>query len=128
MFLKTIKLALGLSIMAMLGACVGDDGRRGFAGSPTVIAGGCPELANQGNSVRSVLTVQNNSVVFTPANGIVELTGRMDAAGHVTASRNSIGADHHEFNMVFDGRLADHTVIGTFATPRCRASVTMNAV
>lgn len=127
-FLKTIRLAVRLCILTTLCACAGNGGRSSFAGSSTVIAGGCPELAPQGSAVHSVLTLRDNTVVFMPADGIVELTGQVDAAGHVTASSSAVGADHHEFKMVFDGKLADHAVVGTFATPRCRASVRMNAV
>ncbi len=111
-----------------LAACAGGAVGREFGGTPAVVAGACPELMSHGHTVRSVLTIRNDLVVFTPADGVVQLSGHLDKTGRVTASRSSTGADHHPFEMVFEGTLANDSVSGTFATPRCRASVKMDAV
>ena len=128
MFLRVGQSAFVLYIASLLAACGGNGSHREFVGSPNVVAGACPELANQGHDVRSVLTIRNDSVVFVPADGVVELNGHVDASGRMTASRSSGGVDHHAFEMVFEGQLTDGAVVGTFATPRCRASVKMGAI
>jgi len=128
LILKSKKFVVVTLTSIALTGCAGGSGHREFAGSPQVIAGGCPELANQGHGIRSILKVQKSSVVFMPAEGVVELNGHVDAAGRVTASRSSIGADHHVFEMVFEGKLAGDAVDGIFATPRCRASIKMGAI
>lgn len=92
-----------------------------------VTAGTCPEFGGLEHGRRSLLVMRGGNVVLTPGDGVFELRGKADAAGHVTASKEPAHAGHQSYDLVFDGQLAEGVVVGAFASPRCRASVTMRA-
>ena len=72
--------------------------------------------------------MRGDKVVFAPDEGVLALQGRIDAAGHVTASATTPGIDHKPFIMAFEGDLRDSRITGRYATPRCRASVRLDRV
>ena len=112
-----------LTVLAiLLAACSGSNDAR-FAGPITTVQGACsPGFAADGTAT-ATLTLRGGNVVFAPSGGVIVLGGRIDGAGHVLAQSNAPGADKKPFPQVFEGELqADH-VRGTFATPRCRATV-----
>lgn len=71
------------------------------------------------------LNLRGKTVQFAPNNGVVLLDGHVDADGHVLAQSQTMGADHKPFAQVFEGQLANGQITGRYATPRCRATVTL---
>ncbi len=82
---------------------------------------------NDGNQAgtRASLTLRGKDVQFQPDNGVIVLEGHLDSAGHMLAQSNAPGADHKPFAQVFEGDLVGHRIVGRFATPRCRATVSL---
>ena len=71
------------------------------------------------------LNRRGNNVQFAPNNGVVVLQGEINGAGHVLAQSRTLGADHKPFTQVFEGQLAGDHITGRYATPTCRATVTL---
>ena len=71
------------------------------------------------------LNLRGNSVQFAPNTGVVVLEGSIDAAGHVLTETQALGADHKPFAQVFEGQRDGDHITGRYATPRCRATVTL---
>ena len=71
------------------------------------------------------LNLRGSNVQFAPNNGVVVLQGEVDNAGHVLAQSQTLGADHKPSSQVFEGQLAGDHITGRYATPRCRATVTL---
>lgn len=66
---------------------------------------------------------RDRSITFAPSNGVLVLHGTVASDGSVHAALNSIGAEHHPFPLVFEGKLEDAGISGTYTTPICRAHV-----
>ena len=76
--------------------------------------------------MNSSLSIRSDAVVFAPETGVISLPGHVGKDGHIVAGQTLSGADHKAFAMVFEGDLKGDTVTGTYATPRCRAAVSLN--
>lgn len=119
---KLLRLA-GLLVWVLLPAACEDVESARYAGRLEVEAGRCSiEDAPPGGPAAS-LAVRGRAVVFSPDSGVVTLPGRIDAAGHVTAGMTLAGAEHKPFTMAFEGDLRGGSIVGQYATPRCRAGV-----
>jgi hypothetical protein len=112
---------LGLLATTLAGCGAAGDGR--YAGHLVTTQGDCGlGFDSQGNAT-ATLTLRGSEAQFAPTDGVTVLPGHVDGAGHVLAGSNATGADKKPFPQVFDGSRAGEHVHGTFATPRCRASV-----
>ncbi len=87
--------------------------------------GYCGAAENSHGITPATLSIRGHTVQFEPESGVINLDGQIDSAGHVLAESNTPGADHKPFLQVFEGDLAGNSVTGRFATPRCRATVTL---
>ena len=87
--------------------------------------GYCGTAEDSHGITSATLSIRGRSVQFEPESGVISLNGQIDSAGHVLAQSNMPGADHKPFLQVFEGNLTGHLVTGRFATPRCRATVTL---
>ena len=96
-----------------------------FAGLMAPHQGECNLSDSSQARVLASLNQRGDDVEFIPNNGVVILEGHIDRAGHILAQSNMPGADHKPFVQVFDGQLAGDHVTGEFATPRCRATVSL---
>lgn len=76
--------------------------------------------------MHGTLSIQGDAVVFAPETGVMSLPGRIDKAGHITAGQSLPGADHKPFAMAFEGDRKGDAVTGVYATPRCRAEVSLS--
>ncbi len=109
--------------MLVLTSCANDDPRSGrYAGPVDAVQGVCGLASGGSHSVAS-LQIQGDSVLFTPASGVLNLKGHVDEFGHLTASTTTPGVDHKPFLMVFEGDLRGDQIEGRYATPLCRATV-----
>ncbi len=116
--------AFAACALLTLAACAGGpDGR--YFGKMATQTGICGLSATPDGQIDASLTIRGGDVRFVPEQGVVVLPGRIDAAGHVIASDSQPGADRKSFVMVFEGDLHGDTITGRYATPRCRATVTL---
>ena len=121
---KTLGAILLLLSVAACGAGARNDR---YAGSVDADQGVCGPIAG-GQHMQASLQVRGDQVLFAPDEGVVLLQGQIDAAGHLTASVTTPGADHKPFAMAFEGDVHGDAVDGHYATPRCRATVRMHRV
>ena len=112
--------------VALLTGCTATGNRDGrYAGAVDADAGVCGATKSHGNAT---LLLRGQDAMFAPDDGVLVLHGRVDAAGHVTASATAPGVDHKPFAMVLEGDVRDGRVSGRYATPRCRAAVSLDRV
>ncbi len=110
-----------LLAISLTGCGAAGDGR--FVGTLNTTQGACGLGFEAQGKATATLLVHGENAQFVPSDGVVVLPGHVNGAGHVLAGSNATGADKKPFPQVFEGdRDGDH-VAGTFATPRCRASV-----
>jgi len=89
-----------------------------FTGTVTPLAGVCDA------PTRAILTIRHSTVQFTPS-GVLNLSGAIDPSGHISASLSLSGADRKGYKLSFAGERHGDVITGIYATPRCRASVTL---
>jgi hypothetical protein len=116
-----------LLLAVILGSCAADGRNDRYAGQVDAEQGVCGPIGAGQHMVAS-LQIRGDQVLFAPDEGVVLLQGRIDVAGHVTASLDAPGADHKPFPMVFEGSLHGMMIDGRYATPRCRAKVQLHRV
>ncbi len=115
--------AFGQVIMLVILAGCGPAQQR-FVGPVTATQGDCG-FGFEGGKATGTLSIRGKDALFAPTEGVVVLPGQVDASGHVQAGSSSAGADKKQFVQAFVGEVKGDSVSGTFATPRCRASVVM---
>ena len=116
-------LLVGLVAIGLTG-CGGVENRR-FVGSLATTQGACGLGFGADGSAPATLMLRGANVEFAPTDGVTVLPGHIDGAGHVLAGSNATGADKKPFPQVFEGDRKGDEVSGVFATPRCRAKVTL---
>ncbi len=112
------RLLLALMLAGCIPTPTGAIGR--WIGPLTPVAGTCDPAS------QAVLVVSAKSAIFSPNNGILLLHGQADPMGHVTASLRTQGMNRQPYVLALDATLHDGQIIGTYLTPRCRASVTLS--
>ena len=115
-----------VGVLMLAGCVAGAQARERYAGPVVVTAGICGLSASGAKQMEGYLMVRGDEVQFAPDAGVTVLRGKIDGAGHVTASATTPGADHKPFLMVFEGDLRAGRVEGHYATPRCRATVQLD--
>ncbi len=113
----------GLAVLGVAG-CGGEDATR-FVGGAATTQGVCGLGFDAQGKATATLMVRGGDVQFVPSDGVTVLPGHVDAAGHVLAGSNAVGADKKPFPQVFEGARKGDAVSGVFATPRCRADVVL---
>lgn len=113
--------AIGVLLLGLAGCAGGVHGGR-YAGPVDAQEGVCGPVSG-GVHLTGTLLIRGEEAIFAPDSGVLVLRGRVDDAGHVSASSTAPGADHKPFPMVFEGDVHGGTVDGRYATPRCRAAV-----
>ena len=109
---------LTLGVIGLSGCAANATGT--YVGPLAIEQGVCGE-----SQTTASLTLRGKTVQFAPNNGVVVLEGHVDSDGHVLAQSQTLGADHKPFAQVFEGQLANGHITGRYATPRCRATVTL---
>ena len=110
-----------LLILALAGCIPASSGVVGrWVGPVTPVAGTCDPAA------QAVLVVSSKSATFSPDNGVLLLHGQADALGHVTSTLRTQGMNHQPYVLSLDATLRDDQIVGTYLTPRCRATVTLS--
>jgi hypothetical protein len=112
---------VGLLTTSLVSCGPPSDGR--YAGHVVTSQGDCGLGFDPQGTATATLILRGGEAQFAPTDGVAVLPGHIEGAGHVLAGSNAIGADKKPFPQVFDGSLTGERVHGTFATPRCRASV-----
>lgn len=97
-----------------------------FLGTVQPSSGVCGLSAAAGATMHGTLSIRGDAVVFAPETGVLSLHGRIDNAGHITAGQTLPGADRKPFAMAFAGDRKGDAVTGIYATPRCRAEVSLS--
>ncbi len=110
-------------VTGLASCAVSTDGR--YAGLLTTQQGLCGTAEDSHGQSPASLSLSGKVAQFEPEDGVVILEGHVDSAGHVIAQSNAPGADHKPFLEVFEGDVTGGHVLGHFATPRCRADVTL---
>ncbi len=111
-------------LLLLLSACTASgDGR--FVGPLTTDQGACGLGFDDQGKATATLLLRGEAAKFAPTTGVLVLSGHVNGAGHVLAGNNTPGADRKPFPQVFEGERTGNQVVGRFATPRCRAAVTL---
>ena len=118
------KMGNYLLVVLLAGCGAVSDAR--FSGSVTATEGVCGLGFDAAGRARATLVTRGDDVRFAPSDGVIVLSGKMNAAGHVVVGSTAAGADKKPFAQVFEGDLAGDYVSGVYATPRCRAKVDLN--
>lgn len=124
-FIRIIRPILIAAAMLGLTGC-GEPRDRLFLGQVTPTSGMCGLSAAARSVMQGTLSIRDGVVLFAPETGVIALPGRIDALGHIVAGQTVAGADHKPFAMAFEGELKGKSVTGTYATPRCRAGVSLS--
>jgi hypothetical protein len=115
-------IAVGLLVLGLAG-CNANDGL--YTGIMSTDQGACGPGFDDKGKAPSTLLLRSGQAQFSPVDGVEVLSGQVNDAGHVIASATTPGADRKPFQQVFEGDRHDRTVTGRYATPRCRATVTL---
>lgn len=109
-------IAAGTAILLLTGGCsVQHRPKRQFAGKLQSPNAACPPT-------RGTLIIQNDQVVFSPADTTWTLTGKMLGENlELTRSRPSF--DHKLYATTLKATLSSDRVIGTYSTPSCTYTV-----
>ncbi len=96
-----------------------------WTGRLQTLAGTCPDQAD------SDLVVSAHAINFVPGDGVLALYGKRPA--HGAASDETLRAqllltdsNHKPLPIVFEGRLKDGRIVGTYGTPSCRATISLH--
>ena len=110
--------------MAVLAAGCGAPGDGRYVGR---LVGEAPQPCPDGTAV---LLLRGDEARFIPNEGVVVLDGKVGPDGAVAAAAERAGARSERggaprapFRMVFQGRLENGRVTGTYGTPLCRGHV-----
>ena len=115
------RVLLGCLLAASVAGCGVGDVR--YAGPVSVTQGVCGQGFDAQGRASATLVVRGPEVRYAPSDGVTVLDGHVTDAGHVLAGSTVAGADKKPFVTVFEGDRKDDRVHGTYATPRCRATV-----
>lgn len=77
----------------------------------------------------AALRIDKKKVIFSPDNGALILTGiyhKKERPRHFVATLHRIDMDHKPYDLIFEGKPDKETIIGTYGTPDCRATVTFH--
>ena len=113
-----VHVALAMSLAGCIVVPNGSNGR--WVGPVTPVSGTCDPAS------QAVLLVSPAEATFAPDDGVLLLRGHADDHGHVSADLRSTGFNHQTYLLTFTGELQDDRIVGTFITPRCRATVTLH--
>lgn len=124
---RTVKSRLALASFMALTACSGSHGpapskdpRGRWMGALVTEQGQCPDQDD------SLLQIEDEMIVFSPANGSVILKGKRGKSNDViTASLTQSDQNHKPYRMVFRGHPVGNAIGGIYATPNCRAHIVM---
>ncbi len=115
------RVLVALVLAAPLAGCIvaptGANGR--WVGPLTPASGTCDPASE------AVLLVSPREATFAPDEGVLLLHGHADEHGHVVADLRTTGFNHQPYLLAFTGDLRDGHIVGTYVTPRCRATVTL---
>ncbi len=111
---------LSQAILALAPAACAADAPTTYAGDLTPQAGACDPPS------RAILVRRGANLQFTPTQGVLILSGQIAPSGQVLASLASQGADHKPYLLKLTAKLDGRTIVGTYATPRCRYAVHLN--
>ena len=111
-----------VALLALAGCGAGDER---FTGAITTEQGQCGPGFDDSGKATATLMLRGKKAEFVPSDGVVLLSGQVDAAGRVRAGSSAPGGDKKPFPQVFEGERKGDQVVGRFATPRCRAVVTL---
>ena len=117
-----MRVVIVVVVLASLTGC-GAEGDGRYAGTMAVQQGDCgPGFSS---STAATLMVREGKAEFAPNDGVTVLSGNMNGAGQVHVANTTPGADHKPFVQVFEGVRKGETISGQYASPRCRATVTL---
>ncbi len=139
-----VRVAGVVSVVLLLAGCGGPLTGR-FRGDLAVTQGVCAADAHVGDRAPATLMLRDGEAIFLPGDGVVELHGHVDPNGQVSTSSVSTGTGSmgtsstgaskgasatpksaaDRFTQVFEGSVKDGHVTGHYASPRCRADVTL---
>ena len=117
-----VKTAL-VVLIGLAGCAASTDGN--YFGALKTQQGLCGTGEDSHGNAPATLSLHGNNAQFEPEEGVVVLDGQMNNAGHMLAQSNMPGADHKPFPQVFEGDLVGDQIVGRFASPRCRATITL---
>ncbi len=118
------KLIVAGSFVVGVAGCGGSDAAR-YVGRVTTTQGGCGLGFGPDGTATATLMVRGPDVQFAPSDGVTVLPGHVSDSGHVVAGSSVTGAEKKAFAQVFEGDRKGDEVSGVFATPRCRAVVSL---
>ena len=78
-----------------------------------------------GDKSHGTLTTQGGKFAFTPNDGVLLLRGGVAADGTAVGELATQGADRKAFVMALNAKVSDEHVDGTYITPRCTFTVTL---
>ena len=117
-----MRLVIVVALLAGLAGCgAAGDGR--YAGTMAVEQGDCGP--GFGSKAPATLMLRDGKAEFAPNDGVSVLSGEMNGAGQVHVANTTPGADHKPFPQVFEGVRKGEAITGQYASPRCRATVTL---
>ncbi len=117
-----VKSAIAV-LIGLAGCTAPTDGT--YFGTLKTQQGLCSTSEDTLGNAPATLNLRGNNAQFEPEDGVIVLGGQMNNAGHVLAQSNAPGADHKPFPQIFEGDLVGDQISGRFASPRCRATITL---
>ena len=75
---------------------------------------------------RGMAQIERDQVIFAPDEGTWILHGTVDAGGDITAERLTTGANRQPYETRLVAKRTPDLVTGTYTTPRCTFSVSLN--
>ena len=109
-----------LAAAAFLSACAASTPTT-YTGTLAPLAGTC-DVLNRATLQRHAETVQ-----FTPQDGVMVLEGTITPSGDISATEQTTGMDRKPYRLVFTGRVQGQAITGTYVSPRCRYTVSLQA-
>jgi hypothetical protein len=79
-----------------------------------------------GQQSHATLSTAKGRFTFAPEDGVLLLRGDVGAAGALSATLATTGADRKPYVMRFDGTLDPQHVTGKYVTPRCSFTVNLD--
>lgn len=109
-----------LLIPLLVPACAGQS-QRNFIGTLQPETGYCDPAS------QAELSIEGSGILFAPSSGTILLRGQKSGE-NLTAATTLPGADKMPYALSFRGVLSGKTISGTYATPRCRYIVKLQAI